>query len=139
MVPCLTQVCLLFVYPGERDPVTPTILSLVILGTAALQCYTELQAESSMEALRNLQAAELVRTIRISDDGARLDQKLPPTDLVKGDIILLEPGQRVPADVRIIHCSSGTEVDNAALTGETIPEPRTSKPEPPTVPATEVP
>ena len=90
-----------------------------------------------MEALRNLQVAELVRTLRISDDGQRLDQNLPPTELVAGDIILLEPGQRVPADVRIIHCSSSTEVDNAALTGETIPEPRTASPEPSTVPAME--
>ena len=80
-------------YPGQRDPVTPAILSLVILSTAALQCYTELKAESSMEALRNLQAAEFVRTIRISEDGQRLDQQLPPTELVSGDIILLEPGR----------------------------------------------
>ena len=89
----ICQVCLLFVYPGQRDPVTPAILSLVILSTAALQCYTELKAESSMEALRNLQAAEFVRTIRISEDGQRLDQQLPPTELVSGDIILLEPGR----------------------------------------------
>eukprot|EP00439_Symbiodinium_sp_Y106_P072549 s548_g13.t1 len=34
------EVCLLFVYPGERDPFTPAILSLVILCTAALQCAT---------------------------------------------------------------------------------------------------
>ena len=129
--------CLLFVYPGERDPVTPAILSLVILCTAALQCYTELKAESSMEALRNMQAAEFVRTTRMSDDGQRLDQEVPPTELVTGDIIFLEPGQRVPADVRIIHCSTGTEVDNAALTGETIPEPRSANAELPAVPATE--
>ncbi|OLP79721.1 Potassium-transporting ATPase alpha chain 2 [Symbiodinium microadriaticum] len=131
------EVCLLFVYPGERDPVTPAILSLVILCTAALQCYTELKAESSMEALRNMQAAEFVRTTRMSDDGQRLDQEVPPTELVTGDIIFLEPGQRVPADVRIIHCSTGTEVDNAALTGETIPEPRSANAELPAVPATE--
>ncbi|CAE7561200.1 ATP12A [Symbiodinium necroappetens] len=73
----------------------------------------------------------------MSDDGQRLDQEVPPTELVTGDIIFLEPGQRVPADVRIIHCSTGTEVDNAALTGETIPEPRSANAELPAVPATE--
>jgi P-type E1-E2 ATPase len=45
-------------------------------------------------------------------------------DLVPGDIIFLTAGDRVPADVRILHCSDGCEVDQAALTGESLPEMR---------------
>ncbi|CAJ1335780.1 unnamed protein product [Effrenium voratum] len=121
---------LLKFYP-DKDAVTPAILSLVILVTALLQWYTELKAESAMEALRGLQVVEPVSAVR-----ARTSVNLEPEELVVGDIIYLKAGQRVPADVRILHCSN-MEVDNSALTGETLPEMRSHKAEPPSMPATE--
>ncbi|CAJ1373836.1 unnamed protein product [Effrenium voratum] len=126
----LAEVMLLKFYP-DKDAVTPAILSLVILVTALLQWYTELKAESAMEALRGLQVVEPVSAVR-----ARTSVNLEPEELVVGDIIYLKAGQRVPADVRILHCSN-MEVDNSALTGETLPEMRSHKAEPPSMPATE--
>jgi P-type E1-E2 ATPase len=41
-----------------------------------------------------------------------------------GDIIFLKDGEKIPADVRILHCSDGMEVDNSALTGESMPATR---------------
>lgn len=67
----------------------------------------------------------------------RLDQNLPPRDLVPGDIIFLAAGSRVPADCRVLHCTDDSEVDQAALTGESLPEVRTSEPERPETNATE--
>ena len=118
--------------------VTPAILSAVILITALLQLYTEVKAQSSMEALRDLQVGEAVQAVRI-DSGStknRLDLSVSAEELVRGDVIFLEAGQRVPADVRIIHCSS-LEVDNSALTGETMPDVRSSTPEPANMISTE--
>ena len=116
--------------------VTPVILSSVILATALLQLYTELKAQSSMEALRSLQVGESVQVTRRTTSGQRSDLSIKPEELVTGDIIFLEAGHRVPADVRILHCSN-LEVDNSALTGETIPDTRSSKAEPPTMVSTE--
>merc|ERR1719310_7909 len=53
-----------------------------------------------------------------------MDLEIDPELLVPGDVIFLEAGLRIPADVRILHCTEGMEVDNSALTGESVPEPR---------------
>lgn len=129
------EVVLYFVYPGQKEIVTPLILSSVILATALLQLYTELKAQSSMEALRDLQVGESVQVAR-TQSGQRSDMPIPPEELVIGDIIFLEAGHRVPADVRILHCSH-MEVDNSALTGETVPDARSSKAESATIVSTE--
>jgi magnesium-transporting ATPase (P-type) len=112
----------------EADYVTPCILSAVIIMAALLQWFSELQAESQMEAMQNMQAAADVRVVRRKTNGERRDLMLPPVQLVPGDVIFLEAGCKIPADIRITHCTDGMEVDNSALTGESMPEPRTTKP-----------
>lgn len=88
-----------------------------------------------MEALRDLQVGESVQVAR-TQSGQRSDMSIPPEELVIGDIIFLEAGHRVPADVRILHCTH-MEVDNSALTGETVPDARSSKAESATIVSTE--
>eukprot|EP00392_Amoebophrya_sp_AT5.2_P008758 g8786.t1 len=61
-------------------------------------------------------------------NASRLDLRFPPSELVPGDIVFLEPGARIPADCRVIYCTDGAEVDQAALTGESLPEPRVAAP-----------
>mmetsp|Transcript_93130 Transcript_93130/g.287380 ORF Transcript_93130/g.287380 Transcript_93130/m.287380 type:complete len:1112 (+) Transcript_93130:64-3399(+) len=119
------------------DYITPIILSLVIVMAALLQWYAEQQAESQMEAMQKLQSASDVPVVRIDSSGQRLDQNVDPSQLVPGDIIFLEAGNRIPADVRILYCTDGMEVDNAALTGESVPEPRTTNTEKETTPPAE--
>uniref|UniRef100_A0A7S1M5B2 Cation-transporting P-type ATPase N-terminal domain-containing protein n=1 Tax=Alexandrium catenella TaxID=2925 RepID=A0A7S1M5B2_ALECA len=119
------------------DYITPIILSLVIVMAALLQWHAEQQAENQMEAMQKLQSAQNVNAVRIDGRGERLDVEVEPTQLVPGDIIFLEAGNRIPADVRILFCTDGMEVDNAALTGESIPEPRTTKTEKETTPPAE--
>eukprot|EP00927_Polykrikos_kofoidii_P027257 TRINITY_DN24051_c0_g1_i1.p1 TRINITY_DN24051_c0_g1~~TRINITY_DN24051_c0_g1_i1.p1 ORF type:complete len:1103 (+),score=191.83 TRINITY_DN24051_c0_g1_i1:96-3404(+) len=113
----------------ESDYVTPVILSAVIVMTALLQWYSEIKAESKMEAMQNMQVAQKVPTLRVGASGQRQCLDLDPLQLVPGDVIRLEAGNRVPADVRIVHCTDAMEVDNSALTGESMPEPRATKPE----------
>eukprot|EP00929_Paragymnodinium_shiwhaense_P079800 TRINITY_DN4159_c1_g3_i1.p1 TRINITY_DN4159_c1_g3~~TRINITY_DN4159_c1_g3_i1.p1 ORF type:complete len:1100 (+),score=208.71 TRINITY_DN4159_c1_g3_i1:139-3438(+) len=131
------EIALLYIFPEEQDFVTPCILSLVIIATSVLQWVTELQAESSMQELQQLQGAEKVRTVRRTMGHERRDVEVDPEGLVVGDVIFLQAGQRVPADVRILWCTDGMEVDNSALTGESMPEPRTGKPEKEALQATE--
>ena len=89
------------------------ILSVVVLN-AVLGVYQESKAEKAIEALQKMSAA----TSKVIRDGHL--QIVHSEDLVVGDIILLEAGDAVPADARIIENAS-LKVEEAALTGESVP------------------
>lgn len=89
------------------------IIAIVILN-ALLGFFQEFRAERSLEALQKL-AAPTSKVIR----AGRL-QIIPSKQVVPGDLILLEAGDRVPADGRIIDLAH-IAVDEASLTGESIP------------------
>jgi len=104
---------------GEwADAVT---IAVIVLLNAVLGVVQEYRAERSMEALRSMTAPE-ARVIR---DG--MERKIPAAELVPGDIILLEAGDRVPADVRVIRAVDMETVE-AALTGESTPVTKHSVP-----------
>src|SRR5690606_13743443 len=88
--------------------------SLIILLNAGIGFWQERKAESTVRALQNLSAP----SCRVLRDGA--PHKLPAVDLVPGDIVLLESGERVPADVRLLE-ANGLHVDESMLTGEVPP------------------
>lgn len=87
---------------------------VVIFINAAIGFYMEFQAERSMEALKKLSIlpAKVIRNGELSEINAE--------EIVPGDLIFLEAGDMVPADGRIAR-SSQLQVDEAALTGESIP------------------
>jgi len=118
---------------NEADYVTPIILAAVIVMAALLRWVAEEKAENQMEALQQIQDPEDVQAVRRTHDNNRLDVPLNPVYLVPGDIIFIEAGVRIPADVRILSCTEGMEVDNAAITGESKPIPRQAITEPPTM------
>jgi Ca2+-transporting ATPase len=89
------------------------ILAIVVLN-AILGFVQEWRAAQAMAALRSL-AAPSAHVIR---DAARTD--VAAADLVVGDIVWLEAGARVPADLRLVE-SAALRVDEAALTGESVP------------------
>jgi magnesium-transporting ATPase (P-type) len=85
----------------------------VILLNASFSFVQELQAERAVEAL----AAFLPERARVLRDGSR--QEIEARLLVPGDVLLIEEGERICADARLM---SGTvEVDMSALTGESVP------------------
>lgn len=90
-----------------------TILAILIVN-AILGFIQEYRAERSMESLRSLTAPEA----RVLREG--MEQRIPATDVVPGDIVLLEAGDRIPADVRWIQAVN-IEVEESALTGESHP------------------
>lgn len=89
------------------------IMAIVILN-AALGVFQERRAEQALAALRKLAAPEA----HVLRDGSR--QMVPASELVPGDLVLLEAGNYVPADIRLLEAIN-LRVEEAALTGESVP------------------
>ncbi len=89
------------------------IMAIVVLN-ATLGVIQERRAEQALAALRKLAAPE-AQVIR---DGSR--KTLPASQLVPGDLVLLEAGNFVPADIRLIEAVN-LRIEEAALTGESVP------------------
>ena len=89
------------------------ILAVVIIN-AVLGVYQESKAEKAIEALQEMSAA----TSKVLRDGKLMT--VHSEDLVVGDIVLLEAGDAVPADGRLIENAS-LKIEEAALTGESVP------------------
>lgn len=89
------------------------ILAVVFLN-ALIGFLQEHRAENAVAALRRM----VVLKARVLRDGASVS--LPATELVPGDILLLEEGDGIPADARILECRNLRTVE-ASLTGESVP------------------
>ncbi len=90
------------------------IILAVVLINAVLGVYQESKAEKAIEALQKMSAA----TSKVIRDGVLTT--VPSEELVVGDIIVLEAGDAVPADARILENAS-LKVEEAPLTGESVP------------------
>ena len=95
------------------------IILFVVIVNAVLGVYQESKAEKAIEALQEMSAA----TSKVLRDGKLV--VIHSEDLVVGDIVMLEAGDAVPADGRIIDQAS-LKVEEAALTGESVPVNKTS-------------
>ena len=95
-------------------PADVVIILAVVIINAVLGVLQESKAEKAIEALQEIAAA----TSKVIRDGKQITVK--SEDLVVGDIIVLEAGDSVPADARIIECAS-MKIEEAALTGESVP------------------
>ena len=100
------------IYAGESLADTVIILAVVLIN-ACLGVHQENKAEAAIEALQQIAAA----TAKVVRDGHQLTVKAE--ELVPGDVIVLEAGDAVPADARLIECAS-LKVEEAALTGESV-------------------
>ncbi len=101
------------VYSGEgfADVI---IIMIVVIMNAVLGVYQESKAEKAIEALQEMAAS----TSKVLRDGQIAIVK--SEDIVVGDVILLEAGDAIPADGRIIE-SASMKIEEAALTGESVP------------------
>jgi len=90
------------------------IIVIVVLLNAILGVIQESKAEAAIEALQTMTAA----TCKVIRDGKQMT--LHADELVPGDIVVLEAGDAVPADGRIIENAS-LKIEEAALTGESVP------------------
>ena len=104
-------------YSGESFTDVFVILFVVIVN-AVLGVYQESKAEKAIDALNEMAAA----TSKVLRDGHLVNIK--SEDLVVGDVMVLDAGDAVAADARIIECAS-MKVEEAALTGESVPVDKT--------------
>ncbi|KAG6506487.1 hypothetical protein ZIOFF_031811 [Zingiber officinale] len=94
--------------------VEPLVIFLILIVNAIVGVWQENNAEKALEALKEIQSEHA--TVR--RDG-KLIPNLPAKELVPGDIVELKVGDKVPADMRVLHLISSTvRVEQASLTGE---------------------
>lgn len=96
------------------------VIAIIVILNAALGIYQEFQAEQALAALSAMQVPQ------VSVRRDKQVKKVSAEDLVPGDIVLLEEGDSVPADGRLIETSSMRTME-AALTGESLPVSKTTK------------
>ena len=109
------------VIAGIVGDLTDTIIIMVIvLLNAVVGFVQEYRAEKAMEALKKIAALQ-AQVIRNGKPVA-----LPSAELVPGDLVLLEAGNVVPADLRLIEAFN-LNIDESALTGESVPAEKTDK------------
>lgn len=104
---------------GER--LEAGVIFGILLLDAVLGFVQEYRAEKAVEALEKL-AAPTAKVLRDSKE-----EKIPASELVPGDVILLEAGDIVPADSRIFEVFS-LQIDEASLTGESVPSKKICSP-----------
>ena len=90
------------------------IIFAVVVLNALLGFIQEGKAEKALDSIRNMLSAE-ARTLRSGET-----RMIPAEELVPGDVVLLESGDKIPADLRVIEAKN-LRTEEAALTGESIP------------------
>ena len=97
------------------------IILVVVLLNAVLGVVQESKAEAAIEALQTMTAAKC----KVLRDGHQV--VIESSQLVPGDVVLLEAGDAVPADGRLLACAS-LQIEEAALTGESVPSAKSTDP-----------
>lgn len=95
--------------------INASVIAAAVLANTVLGFWQENKAENIMELL-----STYIR-VRVKVRRADMEQEIDASELVPGDIILLSPGDRVAADARLIHANH-LEIDEAVITGESMPE-----------------
>lgn len=105
--------------PGQGMGTLGFAIVGVVVINGAFSFWQTYRAEQALTALQKL-LPHSTKTVR-----DRFTQAIPASNLVPGDVILLEAGDNVPADCRIVE-AFGVRVNNATITGESLPQPRTA-------------
>ncbi len=109
----LIAAAIISVIVDPHEWIESVIIMIVVLINAILGLYQENKAEKSLEALKKMSSSscKVIRDNKV--------QTIATENLVVGDIIIVEAGDSIPADARIIECSN-LKVEEASLTGESV-------------------
>ena len=114
LVLLVAAVVSMFAHQGDPDPTDAIIILAVVLLNAVLGVFQESKAEEAIEALKKM-ASPVASVLR---DGHV--EHVKGEDIVVGDIVILEAGDVVPADMRLFEVNT-VKIEESALTGESVP------------------
>ncbi|MCL4532207.1 MAG: HAD-IC family P-type ATPase, partial [Actinobacteria bacterium] len=118
MILLLLVVAVLYGLWGEvRDAIA---IFLIITGISFVEIFNEYRAKAAIASLQRL-ASSVAPVVR-----GGIQQEVDAKDLVPGDLVLLNPGERVPADLRIL-AGRALRIDESTLTGESVPATKTAE------------
>jgi P-type Ca2+ transporter type 2C len=98
---------------------------LVLVALTVFNAVTGLRQEGKAESAMNALKSLMKQTARVRRDGA--EAEIPAEEVVPGDVVMLEAGDNVAADGRVIEAHS-LDIDESALTGESVPASKTTDP-----------
>lgn len=107
-------------YEGHTEFTDAIIIMLVVFINAFIGVFQEYKAEKAVEALQKMTSPKTL--VRRDGMVTEVDSKT----LVPGDIVLLDAGRYIPADLRLIE-SSNLQIEESALTGESVPSEKNAK------------
>ena len=96
------------------EPLDGALLMAFVVVVIAISVYQEHKTERALAALRDLSSPRAL----VVRDGVQV--RIAGRDVVRGDVVLLAEGDRVPADAVLVECAN-LSVDESALTGESVP------------------
>jgi len=114
LVLLVAAVVSMFAHQGDPDPTDAIIILAVVLLNAVLGVFQESKAEEAIEALKKM-ASPVASVLR---DGHV--EHIKGEDIVVGDVVILEAGDVVPADMRLFEVNT-VKIEESALTGESVP------------------
>ena len=114
LVLLVAAVVSMFAHSGDPDPTDAIIILAVVLLNAVLGVFQESKAEEAIEALKKM-ASPVASVLR---DGHV--EHIKGEDIVVGDVVILEAGDVVPADMRLFEVNT-VKIEESALTGESVP------------------
>ena len=114
LVLLVAAVVSMFAHQGEPDPTDAIIILAVVLLNAVLGVFQESKAEEAIEALKKM-ASPVASVLR---DGHV--EHIKGENIVVGDVVILEAGDVVPADMRLFEVNT-VKIEESALTGESVP------------------
>ena len=104
---------------GISSYIEPLVILIILIANAAIGIIQDINADKALDALKKMQKCNCI----VRRDGQSVE--VDSVELVPGDIVVLNEGEKVPADIRLIEIKSASfEVDQSSLTGESDPKPK---------------
>lgn len=105
------------------------VIGVVIAFNTVIGFLQEYRAEAALEALRSRAAPEADVIRRATEAGEAIEMQIPAIEVVPGDVLMLNAGDKIPADARIFQAYN-LEIDESMLTGESLAVAKVTEPLP---------
>jgi len=125
LVAVLVAAALISLFAGKT--IDTIVVGVVIVFNTSIGFFQEYKAEAALQTLKTMTAPEAEVIRNCPETGGCVEMRVKTREIVPGDIILLDAGDKVPADARIFEAIN-LEIDESMLTGESTPVRKTTEP-----------